>query len=152
MDEVLLRVIADVQKQNNTYKVLLDFNDFPDDEKQLTTFGNVNLLYIALKNIIENGCKYAIDNQSSVLASFLPAKIIIQVANKGDIISESDIRNIFQPFFRADDVKSKPGFGLGLTLARRILSLHNGTIAVTSDPETGTVFSIELPRFLAQYK
>lgn len=152
LDEVLLRVIADVQKQNNTYKVLLDFNDFPEEENQLTTFGNVNLLYIALKNIIENGCKYAVDNQSSVLASFLPAKIIIQVANKGDIISESDIQNIFQPFFRADDVKSKPGFGLGLTLARRILSLHNGTIAVTSDPETGTVFAIELPRFLAPYK
>lgn len=152
LDEVLLRVIADVQKQNATFKVQLDFEEFPEDESLLTTFGNVNLLYIALKNIIENGCKYAADQQSSVSASFLPGGILVKVTNQGDIISESDIQNIFQPFFRADAVKSKPGFGLGLTMARRILSLHNGRVQVTSDPDMGTVFSIELPGISSVHK
>jgi signal transduction histidine kinase len=78
-----------------------------------------------------------------------PKKITIQVANKGDIIAESDIQNIFQPFFRTDSAQGKPGFGLGLTMTRRIISLHNGTIRVESNPEKGTVFSIQLPNVLA---
>jgi len=58
LDEVLLKVVTDLRRQNPVYKVELDFDIFPDDEKLLTVYGNSNLLYIAIKNIIENGCKY----------------------------------------------------------------------------------------------
>ncbi len=126
------------------YKVHLDLEAFPEDEKMLTVFGNANLLYIVLKNIIENGCKYSDNNQSSITGVFGKTHIILKVANKGDVISEADIQNIFQPFFRTHSAHLKPGFGLGLTLARRILSLHKGTIAVESNMDIGTVFTIQL--------
>jgi signal transduction histidine kinase len=139
-----------VQKQNTTYKVLLGFENFPDDEKMFTVFGNANLLYIALKNIIENGCKYSDNHQSSVSVIFNKLNVIIKVFNKGDIIAEADIDNIFQPFFRTISAQHKPGFGLGLTLTKRILFLHKGTIEVVSDPATGTTFTTALPNIFAK--
>lgn len=144
LDEVLFKVVSDVQKQNQTFKANLNFETFPEDENLLTTFGNSNLLYIAFKNIIENGCKYADNHQSTIMVQFEDLKIIVKVANKGDVIAEADIQNIFQPFFRTDSAITKPGFGLGLTLTRRILALHKGFITVESDIEKGTVFTIQL--------
>lgn len=148
VDEILFKVVADVQKQNQTYKAHLNFETFPEDEPLLTTFGNSNLLYIAFKNIIENGCKYADNHQSTVTVRFEEMKIIVIVTNKGDVIAEADIQNIFQPFFRTDSAITKPGFGLGLTLTRRILALHKGFISIESDIENGTVFTIQLSNIL----
>lgn len=145
LDEILLKVVADVQKQNPLFSVEVDFDISGDEERLLTTFGNPNLLYIAMKNIVENGCKYDDQHESEVLASFAEDRIIVTVKNRGDVIAEADIQNIFQPFFRSENVKQKPGFGLGLTLTRRILALHKGSIEVESDPERGTVFTISLP-------
>ena len=62
LDELLFKVLSDVKKQNKGYKIQMNFETFPTDEKLLTIFGNFNLLYIALKNIIENGCKYSDKN------------------------------------------------------------------------------------------
>lgn len=148
LDEVFLKVISDVQKLNKDYNVLLNFEVFPEDEKLLTVFGNANLLYIAFKNIIENGCKYAANHQSDITALFDKTNIIIKVASHGDVIAESDIENIFQPFFRTGSAQGKPGFGLGLTLTKWILSLHKGVINVQSNPEKGTIFTIQLPNIL----
>lgn len=148
LDEVLFKVVSDVQKQNKSFKANLNFETFPEDESLLTTFGNANLLYIAFKNIIDNGCKYADNHESTVNVQFTETKIIVEVANTGDIIAEADIQNIFQPFFRTDSAIQKPGFGLGLTLTRRILSLHKGSISVESDIAKGTVFTIGLYNIL----
>ncbi|MEO6730770.1 MAG: HAMP domain-containing sensor histidine kinase [Ferruginibacter sp.] len=144
LDEVLFKVVSDIQRQNRQYKANINFDVFPDEEKLMCIFGNANLLYIAFKNIIENGCKYADDNKSYISVTFDKSNITIKVFNKGDVISEADIQHIFQPFFRAETAQNKPGFGLGLTLAKRILSLHKGTVEVVSDPELGTTFTIHL--------
>lgn len=149
LDEVLFKVLSDVKKQNSAYKIEMNFEEFPADERLLTVFGNTNLLYIALKNIIENGCKYSDNNQSNISVVFDKTDILIKVANQGDVIAEADIQNIFQPFFRTDSSKQKPGFGLGLTLARRILFLHKGTISVESNQNTGTLFTLQLPNVMS---
>jgi len=150
LDEVLFKAMSDVQKQNEGFKTEIKFDIFPDDEKLFTVFGNANLLYIAFRNIIENGCKYSDNNESIVTVSFEPAAVIVKVANQGDVIAEADIQNIFQPFFRSDSAQQKKGFGLGLTLTKRILVLHKGAVTVSSNNQSGTIFTIELPTILAQ--
>lgn len=142
IDEVLLKVAADVQKLKESYNVVIDFGRFPENEQYLTLFGNEDLLYIAFRNIIENGCKYADDHKAAVQASFEQNSITISVTSVGDIISEADIHNVFQPFFRAESVWHKEGFGLGLTLTKRILALHKAGLEVKSAPEKGTVFTV----------
>ncbi len=145
IDEVLLKVIGDVKKMNHEYEVALNFGILPEDEKSCMVFGNVDLLYSALKNIIENGCKYSPDRRSIVELSFNEEDIVIKVMNKGDVIAEEEIEQIFQPFFRSANASEVKGFGLGLALAKRIVGLHKGIINVQSDIEHGTSFTITLP-------
>jgi two-component system sensor histidine kinase ArlS len=145
IDEVLLKVTADVQKISEQYKVILQFGEFPDDEKLFLVFGNIDLLYSSLRNIVENGCKFSHDHTAWVNLLFEKEEVIVQVKNYGDPISAEDTEHIFQPFYRSAQATPIEGFGLGLALAKRIISLHKGTIKVHSARDTGTVFTIMLP-------
>lgn len=145
VDEVLMRVVGDVKKLNSEYNVELDFGEFPEDEKDFVVFGNSELLYIAIKNLVENGCKYSSDRRSVVDLSFAWHKVYVKVVNQGAVIPASEIQQIFQPFYRGAGTASVKGFGLGLALAQRIIALHKGTIYVTSDAANGTNFTVELP-------
>jgi signal transduction histidine kinase len=145
LDEVLLKAAADVQKLNSSYEVSINFDTMPEDEQELTVFGNSNLLYIAFKNIIENGCKYAFDKRCTVTAIFTSSHIKVHIQSMGQIISPGELPHIFLPFFRAGNVEQKDGFGLGLTLVKRILSLHKAIITASSSTEKGTSFTVEIP-------
>ncbi len=148
-DELLLKVISDVKRRNNTYTVDMEFLNLPIDERQCMLFGNYDLLYSAFKNIIENGCKYSTDKKSYVRISFAEKDIFIEVVNHGDIITEQEIEQIFQPFFRGSNAEDNKGFGLGLPLAKRIIALHKGEISVVSD-DGQTNFMIVLPSLVGQ--
>jgi len=143
VDELLLKVIADVKRMNLNYEIELQFQE-PPEEEDCMVFGNFDLLHIALKNIIENGCKYSSDKKSTVEVSFTPGNIFIKVLNQGDVIAEHEIEQIFQPFFRGGNANDVKGFGLGLPLTKRIVSLHKGEIIVYSELH-GTSFTLRLP-------
>lgn len=144
IDELLIRVSSDIKRNNPAFEVLLQFDDMPDAEEQVTVFGNFDLLYSAFRNIIENGCKYSPDKTSIVEITFEGQEVYINVNNKGDVITEQEIEQIFQPFYRGGNTNTVKGFGLGLPLARRIVTLHKGEIKVTSNTE-GTSFRISIP-------
>lgn len=148
IDEVLLKVVGDVKKINHGYDIVLNFGTMPEEEKSCLVFGNVDLLNSAIKNIIENGCKFSPDKRSMVELQFEQRDIVIKVVNKGDVIAEEEIEQIFQPFYRSAAAGDIKGFGLGLALAKRIVRLHKGTIDVQSDIEHGTVFTIILPSMM----
>jgi signal transduction histidine kinase len=63
-------------------------------------------------------------------------------------IAASDLGQVFDRFYRADDVEAMhiPGTGLGLSIAREIVEAHGGTIEVTSRVGEGSVFTVLLPR------
>ncbi len=145
IDEVLFKVMSDVQKISPSYQVEVHFGEFPEDEKRFLVFGNNDLLYSSVKNFVENGCKYSPDHLSWVDLSFDDDQVIIQVKNHGNVIAEEEMEHIFQPFYRTNTATHVKGFGLGLALAKRIIGLHRGTIKVQSDLQKGTVFTIQLP-------
>jgi signal transduction histidine kinase len=145
IDEVLLKVTADVQKNSDAYKVILQFGDFPDDEKAFLVFGNGDLLYSSLRNIADNGCKFSFDHHVMINLLFENDNVIIQFQNYGDPITKEETEHIFQPFYRTVTASPIKGFGLGLALAKRIINMHKGAIKVHSDSETGTIFTITLP-------
>ena len=65
-------------------------------------------------------------------------------------IAEKDVPHIFERFYRADSARSKEevgGYGLGLSIAKKIVDLHRGSISVKSKMNEGTTFTIKLPVF-----
>lgn len=146
IDEILFKVMADMKKANPEYEVELDFIDSEDSSDYgFLVFGNGDLLYIAAKNLVENGCKYSNDHVARVDLSFQNGSIIIQVKSGGEPIAKEEMEKIFLPFYRSSNSAGKSGFGLGLALAKRITGLHKGTLEVISDLKSGTSFTITLP-------
>jgi PAS domain S-box-containing protein len=101
------------------------------------------LLKQALTNILENAVN-AYENKDGRVEIRVrrdAGQVHIQIEDFGCGIAEQDLDKIFTPFF-----SSRPsGTGLGLPLARKIIDLHGGTLAVTSQVGKGTVFTITLP-------
>ncbi|MDR3716864.1 MAG: HAMP domain-containing sensor histidine kinase [Puia sp.] len=145
IDEVLLRMPGEMTKMNAAWSVTLDFNRLPENEEELMVFGNDDLLFTATRNIVLNACKYSDDHHATISLEIFGQQINIRIADKGRGIDPKDLEKIFQPFYRSDEGHGIPGFGLGLSLANRIVKLHKGQIAVESVPGEGTCVQIILP-------
>ncbi len=105
----------------------------------------------ALSNLIDNAVKYTPDG-GSVLVSVTDntAFVRIDVKDTGIGISEEDTARIFTRFYRASQVQSEPGIGLGLYLVREILQREGGYIKVSSILGKGSVFSLFLIKNLSK--
>lgn len=145
VDEVLFRVMAEMKKLNQRYEVELSFAEFPDDEAQFLVFGNTDLLYIAVRNIVENGCKYSSDHTAIVHLHFEKGMAVIDVRSIGKTVAKEEMKDIFKPFYRSSNAMGTSGFGLGLALAKRIVGLHKGSLSVESDHQSGMNFIVTLP-------
>jgi len=145
IDEVLMRLPAEMIKQDKTYSVKLGFNELPEDENKLLVFGNAELLFTAIRNVVSNACKYSDNRLAKVRLIVNQTDIIITVEDNGKGISENELKNIFQPFYRAEGNRTITGFGVGLPLVKRIIKLHKGQINVSSVVGKGTTVVINLP-------
>ncbi|PKP20718.1 MAG: two-component sensor histidine kinase [Bacteroidetes bacterium HGW-Bacteroidetes-21] len=145
IDELLWSVRSEYLTQKPGNEVLLDFNIFPDHESKLMILGNDYLLKIAIKNLIDNGCKFSDNHSIRIKFNYTENSIILHFNNNGIPIPEKDMENIFLSFFRSSNSATISGHGLGLSLVKRIIEMHNGTIHVTSNSEEGTSFSVTLP-------
>lgn len=148
VDEVLLRLPFEIQKINPSYSVSLIFQDLPDEENALYVFGSEELLFTAFKNIVANACKYSEDKQSTVTLCTQAGKIEVIIEDKGIGIAENELKRIFEPFYRSEDIRNAEGFGLGLSLALKIIKIHKGNLDVHSVVNKGSRFTISLPSSL----
>lgn len=104
-----------------------------------------------VSNLVANAVHYGAEaTPVEVSARGEETDVLLVVRNQGLPISPPALPTIFDPFVRAPEglSKNRRGAGLGLYIARQIVIAHGGTIAVTSD-ETGTAFTVRLPRHQA---
>lgn len=151
IDEILFRVMGDIHKIDKDFNVLVDFEVLPENEEDLLVFGNPELLYSSFKNLVENACKYSDDHLAKILIKIQEKRILVSIHNNGNVIPETDMDVLFQPFYRGKEAMNIKGFGLGLPLTKRIISLHKGSISVVSNKEEGTIFTVDLPNTSAFY-
>jgi two-component system, OmpR family, sensor histidine kinase ArlS len=145
IDEILMDLPSELSKINIAYSVLLNFDNMPANEENLLVYGNEALLRTAIKNIVLNACKYSENHEAVINLKTQDRNIIVDIEDKGIGIPEDDIDHIFQPFYRANKNSEGRGFGLGLSMANRIIKLHKGSITVQSVVSKGSKFSITIP-------
>jgi signal transduction histidine kinase len=107
------------------------------------------LLRRAIDNLLDNADKYSPDLDSPVTlrGRASAAGVQFEVADQGMGIPPKDLPHIYSPFFRSERSRSRGtgGVGLGLTLARRIIEAHGGSIDVRSAVGIGTTVRVALP-------
>jgi two-component system sensor histidine kinase CiaH len=99
--------------------------------------------------LLDNAIKYSAEKCTITLSSQPSSQSVrIAVADQGVGMKASDLPYIFHRFYRADRSRSKEhveGYGLGLSIAKRIADLHRGEITVDSAPDQGSTFKVKLP-------
>ena len=72
-------------------------------------------------------------------------EVHISISDKGIGIPESDLSNLFQPFYRAGNAADIQGTGLGLSIVKDFIDEHKGQIFIISEVNKGTTVTISLP-------
>lgn len=101
--------------------------------------------------IVENLCNNAVKfgkghSPITVTLDQQGEEVILKVHNFGNPIPREEQRKLFDPFQRSRSEDSKPGWGLGLTLVKGLSEAHGGKVEVESEVNTGTTFTITLPK------
>jgi two-component system sensor histidine kinase CpxA len=115
--------------------------------------GNAELLHSAIENVVRNAIRYTgIGNPVEVSLSTQntpePTQALIVVRDHGPGVPESELANIFQPFYRIADDRNREsgGTGLGLAIAGRVVRIHGGTIRARNAQPHGLEVEILLPQ------
>lgn len=100
--------------------------------------------------LIDNAIKYSPEKSLIIIESLEHENSVsIKIKDQGIGIKQTDISHLFDRFYRADASRSKlnvEGYGLGLSIAKRLVELQGGTIEVDSIVGTGSTFTVKLPK------
>jgi two-component system sensor histidine kinase ArlS len=118
---------------------------FTETSSAFRVIGNNSLLRTALINILDNACKYSNFLPVQVQLTYQPDWVIIDIVDQGIGIPTAQLSDVFLPMMRAENVGSIPGSGLGLTLAEKIINIHQGALRIHSVQGQGTTVSVRLP-------
>jgi signal transduction histidine kinase len=144
IDELIYQSRQEVLQRRSGANIQVAFDNFPEEENQLLTYGNPNLLQSAFANLLDNACKFSSHTPVQVKVRFDEQQAIVDIIDQGIGISEKDLPHIWDPFFRADNARRYQGHGLGLSLTHKILKLHQIEAEVCSQADHGTQIKLHI--------
>jgi two-component system sensor histidine kinase MprB len=112
------------------------------DSQPAFTVGRPGLLLRAISNLLDNAAKFSPD-ATPIEVTVRPGRL--EVRDHGPGIAAEDLPHVFDRFYRAVDVRSRPGSGLGLSIVREAVDDAGGRVRAANDPGGGAVFTVELP-------
>ncbi|HET9743318.1 MAG TPA: ATP-binding protein [Terriglobales bacterium] len=142
--DLLAEIAADVEIEASSRKCSIHLERIPE----CWTDGNYELLRSAFENVVRNAIRYTEPGTAvRISAQCDPSEVKVTVEDHGPGVPESELENVFKPFYRVDTSRERRtgGVGLGLAIAERSIKLHNGRIRAGNVKEGGFKVEIELP-------
>ena len=133
------------KKQNLTFEVLEPLPSIMLDQLRFERI---------LTNLLTNASKFTREGGTIELkARAENNSLVVEVKDSGTGISSSELKQIFEPYYRGKASKlSSTGLGLGLTVVKQLVGLHQGKVWVQSKSNKGSTFTISLPLGMARRK
>lgn len=141
--DLINRILENMAHELNEFEVI-----YPEQNEKLLAMVDENYFEQAIHNIIQN----ALDameglpderRQLAILCEGMNNWVAIQVKDRGKGMTKEQVKNIFKPFYSSHTVTTH--WGVGMTLAHKVVSAHDGYIEVESQEQQGTVVKIMLP-------
>lgn len=145
VDEALFQAYNEMLKKEPAYAIVIDFSDIPEQENYLSVQAHEGMLKTLFSNLIDNACKFSDYKACQVSISFTETHVQVDISDQGPGIPAEEVELIYTPFYRAENVRRLPGHGLGLSICRKIIALHQGNLQLQTRPGIGTTFSVYLP-------
>lgn len=146
LKKIIAESISQVKPKSLAKKIKIINKIHPQSIK-----GDFNKLVEVFVIFLDNAIKYSPNNSQIKLISETKNKhIFIKIIDQGIGIDQKDLPHIFDRFYQADNARTKndnDGYGLGLSIAKNIIDLHQGKIEVESKLNSGTTFIISFPLF-----
>lgn len=141
LDEQLREIILLFEEQWSAKNLELDI-----ELDSINYYGNKEFLAHVWQNIISNAIKF-VGNQGciQVLLHQDGDHVVVSIVDNGVGMNKEVMQRVYEKFYQGDTSRTAAGNGLGLTLAKRIVDLHEGEIAVSSKEGKGTSFTVTLP-------
>ena len=147
--------LAPVQLDKIVEKVVIRLKPLADNKKlkllcsaePVTVDADALRIEQVIVNLVENAIKYTDKGSVSVLLTTEQGEAVFSVKDTGLGIPEESIPHLFERFYRVDKARSRGtgGTGLGLSIVEKTVTLHGGTIDVTSEMGNGSTFTVRLP-------
>ncbi|HEX9120742.1 MAG TPA: ATP-binding protein [Terriglobales bacterium] len=144
LDEMVKEVAADAefeaQERNCAVRVVGDI--------KCTAVGSPELLRSAVENVVRNAVRYtSAGSEVEITLANRDSIAEITVRDHGPGVPDTELQNLFRPFYRVADAREREtgGVGLGLAITDRAVRLHGGTIAAANAPGGGLVVKIRVP-------
>ncbi len=144
INELIRRTLINYLNKIEDKKIELAVNLPDTPSKVLADYDRIAQVFT---NLLDNAVKFCNEGGSIKIWTYeAEGKLHVSIANTGQTIPKEDLRYIFDRFFKVDKSHNRktPGTGIGLSIVREIINLHNEKIWVNSKPGTGTVFTFTL--------
>lgn len=151
LGQLAASVVEDARFEAQASGVVIQANlagALPAGENPPTVRGNATLIRRALENVVRNALHHSSRGQVVSLNLSLDWRakaFVLEVADQGAGVEPSLLETMFDPFVRAPGAAREPGFGLGLSIARRSLAAHGGSIQAANHHPHGLLVTIRLP-------
>jgi len=139
----LLEKIARRYELKSAHQVSLNFNSGNSDQLEF----DIHRIEQVMENLMSNAAKYSPKESTiAIVAESVDRQFQISVIDQGDGMSEEQVSRVFDKFYRANSSKSSiVGFGLGMSIVKKIVEDHSGNIWIDSELGKGTQVHFTLP-------
>jgi signal transduction histidine kinase len=144
-DELIFSARDEILKRKPNYEVHIEFENLPEDEKEVSIMGNERLLSILLINLIDNACKFSDQHRAFVKIGYESFFVTLRFIDNGIGIPKEELELIYQPLYRATNTTGKGGHGIGLSIVKRIADIHQAKVDIVSALNVGTEVTIKFP-------
>lgn len=142
LNDIINQALGILSESINEKQAFISFKNLP------TVRGDRSLLTQSFINLISNSIRYTkkgVNPEISIAAKVKASVCSISIRDNGIGIAPENLEKIFLPFVRLNNERTGENMGLGLSIVKRIIELHQGFIRVESEENTFTKFIIELP-------
>lgn len=142
LDELLWELREEWYYRNPEQHLHVRMHNMPENTRLLEITGNRKLLQLSIQNIIKNAFKFSDNQPVFCRLECHDRRLELFITDTGIGIDQDDLERIFLPLFRADNARAFEGFGIGLSMAHKIIASYNGHIYVSSVRGEGSTFNI----------
>lgn len=142
LTDIILETVSSFKRLARKNRIKLQYNP---PRSSIKIHGSAVLLRQLLTNLIDNAIKFTpAGGEVTISLNKIKDKVRIRIVDTGIGMSKEQIERAFERFYRADESRTKQGFGLGLAICQAIAEQHGGSIAIESIPNEGTTVTISL--------
>lgn len=140
IDEIIWKVIENAILY---FQAEIDVSIEVKDPFLLNIYGNPTLLEMAFNNLVENAVKYSNNQEVKLILKSVDGRLSIEIIDQGIGISQTDLQQITQNFYRGKNAKDFQGKGIGLSMAQVIFTLHKMKLSIHAQ-DIGTRVQVDI--------